>query len=468
MCFSLSIVETYIAVFIGSVANGIIYVSGLSYVNIRSSKKQRAQKHALCHAWKVIGFALVYTLHLYIFDGTTNTSGNTLAQFYRIIGYILVGSNGVFLLLIALNEIWQRQSIVYNYLECLDHDNAIANSYCKLFSKNEVIIERNLSASTGSWKSTENLLPKDAENYTNLWTFYMMIPKLHGVILFHYILLMMSMAKSAEYFDWTYSRAITVWIMALGAIFGCFLLRFFHSAKVYALSAVCSVIALSLVFAFYKAEFQSTVVFLWLFFFFASLVVAVPDLALMELSKIRFCEGALAVGYFVEIVPIAVLQSLQREAFVDTHFDWYVDKYLLTILVSSIVVPVIIACVYQLHLPNTHQKSLLQIQNELLKYNKYFVFDFDFHVNVPASPRRTSEINHYSAENIINVFESHNQNMSSPQSQDYAEIMNPDRLPKTPTNNVQKEYDYAQNIPKPVAIIPRVNISSYKSKSSYN
>jgi hypothetical protein len=463
--FFLSSVDSYIGLYFTSIATGIVYVAGLSYVNIRAEKQERPMRVAVCHAWKMIGIAVVLTIYVYLLDNVGQVVENTLRNFYQIFGYIIIGSNLIFIFLLVINEIRQRQGLLYNYRDCLDHDNAIANNYCKLFSKNEVIIERNPTVSAaGLWKSTENLLPRNKKNYTSLWTIYMMLPKLHGALMFHYLLVTFTMnaSFSAEsYIKDLFALSIVIWIMVLGTIVGIFTLRFIQGAKVYTVTSIIAVIALGVSYVFYRNESQSIVIFLWIFYLSSSVVLSVPDVHLMEISKIRFSEGALAIGCFIEIVTIAVLQYLEREAYLLNQFNWYTDKYYLPTIISTIVILVVTSMIYQLHMPNTFNKSLLQIQNELLKFKKYFAFDFDNEVS--SAVPRSSESNHYLVNNNVNVFEDHAKNMTNSQMNsppnDYSEVMEP--LPDPPVNKVTN-FDYNTDIPKPPAIIPRVNIAKSK------
>lgn len=465
MIFSLFLVETYVALFICAIANGIVYVAGLSYVNIRTEKQERPMRVALCHAWKMIGFAVVLTLYLYLLSDEGFAVADTLNKFYQTIGYIIIGTSVVFIFLMAINEFRQRQGIIYNYKDCLDHDNAIANNYCKLFSRNEVIVERNPTVSAaGLWKSTENLLPRNKKNYTNLWTLYLMLPKLHGAVMFHYLLVSITLLNSRGYVDWQFSKGIVVWIMAGGSIIGCVILRYLSGAKTYVLTSTFGVMFLGIAYAFFHLEYDIMIIFLWLYFASVSIATAVPDIALMEIAKIRFSEGALAVGYFIEIITIAVLQSTQRSAIILIEFGWYNEKYFLPIIISTIVILVVTNLLYQLHMPNTFDKSLLQIQNELLKYKKYFVFTFEEDVNTTA-PRRASEISHYATSNSnVNVFEDHAKNITESSRPDYTDIN--ERLPDPPVNKV-KHFDYSTDIPRPPSIIPRVNIAKSQKIPTY-
>lgn len=420
---------------------------------------------ALCHVWKIIGFVLVPTILQYLVEDSNRSYADTLKMFHQIIGYQLIGTSCIFIFLMAVNELRQRQGLLYNYKDCLDHDNAIANNYCKLFSRNEVIVERNPTVSAASmWKSTENLLPRSKQNYTSLWTIYCMLPKLHGAVIFNFLMLALTIQTSDSYISWAYSRGIGLWLMALGTIVGCVLLRFFSGDKLYTLSSVTAVLLLAVVSSFYIMKYESIAVLLLVFCLVASIATAVPDVALMEIAKIRFSEGALAIGFFLEIIPIAVLQNHQKGAFTIQGDDRYENKSFLPQVISSLVILVVTSLVYQLHMPPTFNKSLLQIQNELLKFKKYFAFNFDESVKV--SPRRSSDSNQYisNGSHNVNVFEDHAKNITTAAPNDYSEVL--ETLPEVSMNKVQN-YDYSKEITKPPAIIPRVKIAKAREASLY-
>lgn len=172
----------------------MVCVAGLSYVNIRSEKHERPVRIGLCHMFKMLGFAGTYSIMLFLEGSMRQPDDAKREEFYKILGYSILGSTIFFVFLLMINEIRQRQGLTYNYRDCLCHENAIANNYCKLFSKNEVVIERNTATTaTNMWRSAENLLPKDHKSYSTLWTFYLLLSKFHGSIVFHYFLMTMAM-----------------------------------------------------------------------------------------------------------------------------------------------------------------------------------------------------------------------------------------------------------------------------------
>lgn len=413
----------------------------------------------------MIGFAIVLTVFLFLLDDNPQPSPDTTKKINQVFGYITIASSVVFVVLHLINEFRQRQGLLYNYKDCLDHDNAIANNYCKLFSKNEVIISRNPTVSAaGLWKSTENLLPRSKENYTNYWTLFLLLPKLHGAVMFHYFLMAMTLMTSRGYIEWNLSKAIVVWIMAAGSLIACGLLRYVGNAKVYTLASTMAVMFLGVSYALFNMENNLIVIFLWLYFLAASVAAAVPDICLMEIAKIRFNEGALAVGLFLEIVPIAVLQSTQRYAVELSGNGFYNEKYFLPVIITTVVILVLTSLIYQLFMPNTFKKSLLQIQNELLKYKKFFVFSFDEDVNSPVS--RSSTESTYMPNNTVNVFEDHEKNMVNSSPNDYSEVNYRANggLASPPVNKVN-EFDYDVVVPKPPRVIPRINLGNLRAKS---
>lgn len=409
--------------------------------------------------WKLFGFAGTFTIFLFIFyDSNAFNNQQThyedkLREFYQILGYAIIGLTAFFLLLLSINELLQRQGLIYNYRDCLDHDNSIANNYCKLFSRNEVLIERNTTVSAAvMWKSAENLLPQHKNNlFTTLWTLYMLIPKLHGAILFHYFLLTMSMnTASFGNFEIRYVEGITVWLMVIEAFVGCLMLRFVHCKKVYAATTIGAVLAIGISIAFYGRWPPSEVaICLWVYFAAVAISISVPDIALLEMSKIRYNEGVLAAGYFIEIIPIAVIQLSHRNAHILTKLLWYTDDYFIPYVITSIVILIVASAIYILHMPDTLGKSLLQIQNELLKQKSYFAI-----VNRPDERKNDFMQVHPSQDNNY-IVNSHNGERSM-STASYAEMT--DQLP--PVNNAKNHYDLNYgDLPKGPVIIPRANLA---------
>lgn len=179
------------------IASGMVCVAGFSYVNIRSEKHERPMRIGFCHMFKMLGFAGAYSIMLFLDGNLTLPDDSKRENFYKIFGYSILATAIFFIFLLMINEVRQRQGLLYNYRDCLDLDNSIANNYCKLFSKNEVIIERNTALTTPSvWKSAENLIHKKHKGYSKVWSFYLMLSKLHGSIIFHYFLITLTMNMS--------------------------------------------------------------------------------------------------------------------------------------------------------------------------------------------------------------------------------------------------------------------------------
>lgn len=410
----------------------------------------------MCHAWKLVGVAVTFTLYTIM---ANNANDDALETFYKMLGYVMIGASVLFIGLLIINEFLQRQGLMYNYRDCLDLDNSIANNYCKLFSKHEVIIEP-IRPANGTWKSTENLMMESSPNFTNLWTFFLMLPKLLLVIVFNFFLYQATLRFSVDYITNDWSIVTTAWIMAIGGVLGTILLRFYNGGKLYTLYSLVSIIALAVTYILLKNGRDETVIGLWVFYCLSAASIAIPDIALMEVSKIRFNEFALTIGYFIEFIPIAILQYLQRKSFGEEVSE---RDFLITIIITIIVL-LLTSLIYQLHMPNTWGKSLLQIQNELLKFDKYFVFHFDSNVASKSSiPHKQSGSNLYHSNNI-NVFESSQRTLDSSRASnatDYVEI-GEDRLPDPPVNKATN-YDYNSEIIKTQTIIPRVNIIAKSS-----
>lgn len=423
---------------------------------------------AICHMWKLFGFSGTFTIYLllfYEFDEVTSSFEEKLKEFYQIYGYFIIGSTAVFLIFLMVNELLQRQGLLYNYRDCLDNDCNIANNYCKLFSKNEVTIERNTTMTTaGMWKSAENVNSSTKRNnlFTTLWTVYMLIPKLHGAIFFNYFLLTFTMNTSVEsFYGVGYIQGMVLWLMIAESFIGSLIVRFLHYVKLYVATSIIAVISIGVSIVFYENVPPTGVtICLWIFYAALSLSISFPDIAVLEISKIRYNEAILALGYFVEIIPIAVLQKVHFDAHLQSVIRDYTDEYFIPFMVASIVVLIVTSIIYILHVPNTSGKSLLEIQNHLLKHQSYFAF-------IPNEKQESVTIAKTTESNNNNsVFTVENQNQyqmprdrlaSTTRSNLYAELSDPnEQLPKVNNANA---FDIYSEISKPPSLIPRVTLA---------
>lgn len=457
-----------IALFIGVIANGIIYVASMSYVNVRSKKGERPFTLAMCHVWKLIGVSFVILIRR-VLQQLDNNNTVSLDMFYEYFGYVLLGATGIFIILLLLNEFRQRQGLIYNYRDSLDHDVSIANNYCKLFSRNEVIIEKNTTVSAmGLWKSTENLLPKNNNNYTNLWTIYMLLQKLHGVVFFHYFLVLTTFDTTVNYLDYSFGDFLLMMLMVVGAIVGCLLVKFVQISKIYSVVAIIATVALGVSHVFFSKQDSTGAICLWIYFIAMSISISLPDIALLEIAKIRFNEGALAAGFFIELIGIGVLQKTQSDVHnvLNSSFE-YMDKYYLITTIVTVVIVVVTSIIFLLHFPNTFNKSLLQIQNELLKHNGYFACDLN--KNQSMSRDISADSNYLVSGANVNVFDDHAKTMSNGNDNgimgraEFNEAI--DTLPPPPTNTTN--FDYNKDIQQAPTIIPRVNINRSTQNSMY-
>lgn len=251
---------------------------------------------------------------------------------------------------------------------------------------------------------------------------------------------------------------VVLWIMIVGTLAGSIMFRIIRISAVYICTSVVAAIALGISILYYQNTPPTGVAVCLLVYYAAtSISLAIPDIAILEISKIRYNEGFLAIGHFAEIVPIAILQRYQRDAHILTNVDWYIDEYYVIIVISSIVILLVTALIFLLHMPNTHGMSLLQIQNALLKHESYFAFKFDKNGSAKM-PQQSAESSNYmvneaSNQNVIMYHRERSMTQSTTQSSKISDL-----LPAPPVNNV-KNYDYSSEIPQHLAIIPRVNLT---------
>lgn len=251
---------------------------------------------------------------------------------------------------------------------------------------------------------------------------------------------------------------VVLWIMIVSALTGSIMLRIIRISAVYICTSIVAVIAVGVSIVFYQRTPPTGVaVCLLIYYSAASISLAIPDIAILEISKIRYNEGFLAIGHFAEVISIAVLQYFQIDAHILTNVDWYIDEYYVAIAISSIVVLLVTSLIFLLHMPDTHGMSLLQIQNALLKHESYFAFKFDksgsAKMQKDSAESSNYVVNEASNQNVIMYHRGRSMTQSSTQSSRI-----PDILPAPPVNNV-KNYDYSSEIPQHLSIIPRVNLA---------
>lgn len=257
---------------------------------------------------------------------------------------------------------------------------------------------------------------------------------------------------------------VVLWSMIISLFVGSLLLRIVPASILYICTSIIATISIGISIVFYGRSPPTGLAVCLLTFYVASTIsLAIPDIALLEISKIRYNESVLAIGYFVEIIPIAVLQMLQVDAHILTDTRWYTDKYFEIVVVSSIVVLLVTSLIFLLHMPDTHNMSLLQIQNALLKHESYFAFKFD-KTGSKIMARMSTESSSYlvnEANNLNVIIQQQERSMtqSSVHSMysDSSQAKS-DALPPPPVNNT-KSFDYNSHIPQPISIIPRANLT---------
>lgn len=280
----------------------------------------------------------------------------------------------------------------------------------------------------------------------------MLLTKLHSAILFHYFLMTFTMNYTFRSFDQrNFMYGIVLWIMIVSSLIGSIMCRIIQISAVYIWSSIVAVIAIGVSIVFYGESPPQPGVAVCLLIFYAAAAISfsIPDVALLEISKIRYNEAMLALGFFVEIIPIAVLQLLQPDAHILTNILWYTDQYFTIIVISTIVVLLVTSILFLFHMPNTLGMSLLQIQNALLKHNSYFAFNFN-----PSSDNE--QIRQISAENNNFVTETSNEHVSY-YSTSRQSSTNDSNLPPPASNNT-KSFNYDSEVPRAATLIPRANL----------
>lgn len=338
--------------FIGAIGHGMIYIASLSYMNVRVSARHRSFRMALCHVWYLLGYAISsHILFAYAM--------NNIAELYEQIGYTVLPASGVGLILLMINEVL-RSTRFYEYKESLDEhvDGANGNSIL-LYGRTDTIDL--LKTEPPRFDGTE--LRVTPPKKRSMATFLLIFLKLNGYMIFSAIMSGISiMAVSSEVHYYTYLQ----WIVSAGAAGGALTCLFISTRKMFILYTGIALAALVAALIVYYDEIDvfRIEIPMYIYYAFMGAIYCVGDISILDTTSIARTEIGLLFGYIIEMLPIAVIQYCIYFAFNSIFYINYAVTFRIhgiSIAVASAMLIILVLIV----LPNTYQKSLLEIRDEL-------------------------------------------------------------------------------------------------------
>ena len=81
---------------------------------------------------------------------------------------------------------------------------------------------------------------------------------------------------------------------------------------------------------------------LWLFFGFMSISAAVPDIAILEMSRMKYNEIFLAIGLLIEVITIACFQHFVSSGDLlvntETRYAWQAIAIIVILVVTNFII----------------------------------------------------------------------------------------------------------------------------------
>ncbi|GAB0086225.1 hypothetical protein DMENIID0001_002300 [Sergentomyia squamirostris] len=347
------------ALYIGGIGHGIIYISGLSYIQFRAAGR-RAFRLTLCHFVYILAFTTT-THGIYIYGplGFTYTFGSFII-------YSSASCVGLFL----INELLHGLGI-YDYKKCLDSELHLANEKKDNF---ESALEQQVDpapADNNYWATRFNVQPiqfaaqrrkRLAEQ--NIITLGLILSKINNSMVFTQVFMgfalitTLSIGQGIEF--------IYLYFLFGGLVFGCVIsltVNMKHLYVVYTLAMSICLLTASILFSI--EHYDESAVFFWLFFFFHGFGYFISDIGILDVANLKYSEIALAGGYFIQYMLVALTRFGHYQYQSNTTLDAMLWKYSGSYVGVSLVLLIVIVLLYK----KTLNLSLLDIQYVIL-YNE--------------------------------------------------------------------------------------------------
>lgn len=350
--------------YISSIGHGIVYISTLSYFNFRISSIRRSLKISTLFIRYFVGcsWAAQAIVESVDFRDGNNHIGEPGA-INEYVGMILTVMSIISLLLIGINELLQWYHVRdYNYKRSLDENVNNGKYFYSRKKTTELLRARQMLDI-----STENKTLRFCNILKRGSVFWILLLKLSGTMLFSNMMIVFTGMASTLYHDEDpYYYYFVQWTVLIGAVVGMFTLIFLSGKSIFQISAIGRIALLITALALYSSrdQFSEIAVPMTVYFAFCGLSYFVADMAIMDMTNPKWLEIMLAIGYIIEMVPIAVLQSFHyyrlEEVVSNTDLNTFA-AYASTFIIATVIL-MVIAAVFLL---NTHGKSLLQLRYEM-------------------------------------------------------------------------------------------------------
>lgn len=346
-----------IGIYLGAIAYGIIFISGLNYIYLRANSKSRAFKLSLCHLWFLLGICISWTIVNQNFYSWSQFSERNIFVGSFIVGFtILIG------IFIGLNEFLQTQRN-FNYKMSLDKDVNRESEDKEIFELKPIELTEA--------KSNYDKLSEDNSEYDNdAWSpekqicssILLIFTKIRGMFLFYWPFVLLSVLLTAINFN-SETSSVTYWLAMMGALFSTILLLFISTKVMFIVSSTIQIlllIGLTISFTTEIFPFEASQILLWFVFFAFGFGYSTPDILILDSASLKYSELFLTLGLAIELIPLGLIQYFQLIDYITIDTDMIIPH-----TIPFAVILVILCFITAFLTPNNFNKTILQIRNRL-------------------------------------------------------------------------------------------------------
>lgn len=351
-----------IGVYIGSIAYGLVYISGLNYIYLRAKAKTRAFKISLCHLWFLLGVCISWTI-----ANQSYYSWNQFSEKNIWVGSFIVGSTFLFGIFIGANEFLQTQR-TFNYKMSLDKDVNRENEDKEIFELKPFQL-------TDAKSSYEKLTDDGSEYANELWSpekqlcsaVLLIFTKIRGTFLFYWPFVFVSSFLTSSIFN-AELPTLTYWLSLLATMFSTILLIFISVKVMFIVSSVIQIlflIGLTISFITETFPFEASQILLWFIFIAFGIGYSTPDILILDSASLKYSELFLTLGLAIELIPLGLIQYFQIIGDITINTDMIIPH-----TIPLAVILVILCFITAFLAPNNFNKTILQIRNKLNGYEE--------------------------------------------------------------------------------------------------
>lgn len=351
-----------IGIYIGSIAYGLIFISGLNYIYVRAKPKYRAFKISLCHLWFLLGVCITWTIANQNFD----YSWTVAADRNIWVGSFIIGFTFLFGIFIGLNEFLQTQR-TFNYKMSLDKDVNRENEDKEIFELKPFEL-------TDAKTNYEKLSDDSSEYSDELWSpekqlcsaVLLIFTKIRGAFLFYWPFIFLSTVLTSSIFN-AELTTLTYWLTIITAFMSTIVLIFISAKVMFIVSSVIQIlflVGLTISVITETFPFEASQILLWFIFIAFGIGYSTPDILILDSASLKYSELFLTLGLAIELIPIGLIQYFQINGDITIDSDMIIPH-----TIPLAVILLVLSFITAFLAPNNFNKTILQIRNKLNGYD---------------------------------------------------------------------------------------------------